>query len=53
MGVDRQQAMAGLAMFEIAQTVKKHWDSLQEGGVGVLVPNTSSSEALGADGAIR
>jgi hypothetical protein len=36
--------MCGLAALEIAQTVRQHWDSLKEGGLGVSVPDAGSSD---------
>jgi hypothetical protein len=35
--------MCGLAALEIAQTVRQHWDSLKEGGLGVTLPNAMAS----------
>lgn len=39
----RQHRMFGLAVLEIAQLVRGHWDDLRSGGTGVLVPDGGSS----------
>ena len=40
----RQHRMFGLASLELAQLVRKHWDSLRSGGTGAMVPDAGSSE---------
>jgi hypothetical protein len=43
--VDRQHRMGGLAILEIVQTVRRHWDDLKSGRLGVLVADAAGSEA--------
>lgn len=40
----RQHRMFGLASLELAQLVRKHWDSLKAGGAGAMVPDAGSSK---------
>lgn len=39
----RQHRMFGLAALEVAQLVRRHWDSVKAGGAGAIVPDAGSS----------
>lgn len=39
----RQHRMFGLASLELAQLVRKHWDSVKAGSTGAMVPDAGSS----------
>lgn len=39
----RQHRMFGLASLELAQLVRRHWDSVKAGGTGAMVPDQGSS----------
>ncbi len=47
----RQHRMFGLASLELAQLVRRHWDSLKAGGAGAMVPDAGSSKPAAGGGA--
>lgn len=42
----RQHRMFGLASLELAQLVRRHWDSVKAGGTGAMVPDAGSSRSV-------
>lgn len=42
----RQHHMFGLASLELAQLVRRHWDSVKAGGTGAMVPDAGSSRSV-------
>lgn len=46
----RQHRMFGLASLEVAQLVRRHWDSVKTGGAGAMVREAGSSAWQGGVG---